>query len=236
MSTAVPDPFFNFLLVEIEDMVELKVTLRAFWLAHQKKGAIRAVSQEELFNDIVLVQALKRYGHTPQEAIQRGLNLAIKRQTLLDYRPDATRSDHKLYVLNTESNRRTLQRLQGKSSIPEESYPNSESSVEPLTEEKPNIFALYESKFGRTFSSNEGEEMKDAEKTYPWEWINEAFNIAFLRNKLSWNYVEAILRRRASEGKDHGEPGRHPEEDNRTKYLEEYQRRRGHLPWEPADR
>jgi DnaD/phage-associated family protein len=232
----VPDPLFNLLLEQIDDLAELKVTLRAFWLEHQKKGAVRSVSKEEFFNDRVLLQALKSAGQSPQAAIQRGLELAVKRQTLLAYLPNTTRLDHKVYLVNTESNRRALQQLQGKSSVPEESYSDSESDVESPTDEKPNIFSLYESKFGRTFSPNEGEEMKDAEETYPWEWINEAFNVAFLRNKLSWDYVEAILRRRTSEGKDHGESGRHSEENNRTKYLEEYQRRRGHLPWEPADR
>jgi DnaD/phage-associated family protein len=231
----VPDPLFNLLLEQIDDVAELKVTLRAFWLAHQKKGAIRAVSQEEFFNDRVLVQALKGTDHSPQAAIQRGLELAIKRQTLLAYEPDTSKPEYQLYVVNTESSRRALQRLQGKDSTLEESYPDSESGVEPPTEEKPNIFAIYENNIG-TISPMLAEQLKEAEDLYPWSWISEAFKIAVTQNKRSWAYISSILRRWSDEGRDHGEPGRHPEEDNREKYVEKYRRLRGHLPWEPADR
>ena len=37
--TPVPDPLFNQLLEEIQDLGELKVTLRAIWLLGQKRGA-----------------------------------------------------------------------------------------------------------------------------------------------------------------------------------------------------
>jgi DnaD/phage-associated family protein len=216
-------------------VAELKVTLRAFWLAHQKKGAIRAVSQEEFFNDRVLVQAFKGIDSSPQTAIQKGLDLAIERQTLLAYRPDTTRPGYKVYVVNTESNRRALQRLQGRGSTPEESYLDSKSEVEPPTEEKPNIFAIYENNIG-TISPMLAEQLKEAEDLYPWSWISEAFKIAVTQNKRSWAYISSILRRWSDEGRDHGELGRHPEEDNREKYVEKYRRLRGHLPWEPADR
>jgi DNA replication protein len=235
MTTSVPDPFFNSLLEEIDDIVELKVTLRAFWLEHQKKGAIRAVTREEFFNDRVLVQALKGAGTSPQAAVQRGLEMAVKRQTLLAHQPDAGKPDYKVYLVNTESNRRALQRLQGKSSTPEESFPDSESGVKPPTDEKPNIFALYENNIG-TISPMLAEQLKEAEDLYPWSWVSEAFKIAVTQNKRSWAYISSILRRWHEEGRDHGESGRHPEEDNREKYIEKYRRLRGHLPWESADR
>ena len=58
-ATPVPDPVLGLLLEQIVDLAELKVTLRGFWLAHQKKGTLRAVSQEEFLNDKVLVQGLR---------------------------------------------------------------------------------------------------------------------------------------------------------------------------------
>ena len=64
------------------------------------------------------------------------------------------------------------------------------------------------------------EELKDAEESYPWPWIAEAFKIAIHENKRSWRYIAAILRRQAAEGRTgamlpgrneehHGEPGRY---------------------------
>ena len=233
--TPVPDSLFNLLLEQINDVAELKVTLRAFWLSHQKKGAVRAVSQEEFLNDRVLAQALKGAEHSPQAAIQRGLDQAVKRGTLLAISWDASRPEARSYAVNTESARRALLRVPGQGGIREEGLTDSESNIEPSTDEKPNIFALYENNVG-TISPILAEQLKEAEDLYPWAWISEAFKIAVTQNKRSWAYISTILRRWSDEGRDHGESGRHPEKDNREKYLEEYRRRRGRLPWEPADR
>ena len=74
------------------------------------------------------------------------------------------------------------------------------------------------------------EELKEAEQNYPESWIEEAFNIAVKRNRRNWHYIEAILQRWATEGKNDGEPGRHPQKTDRKEYLKEYLRRRGGLP------
>ena len=78
-STPVPDPLFNSLLAEIEDLAELKVTLRSLWLAHQKKGLLRAVPREEFLNDKVLLRGLRGVGPSPREAIEQGLDRAVRR-------------------------------------------------------------------------------------------------------------------------------------------------------------
>jgi DnaD/phage-associated family protein len=223
------------LLEQIDDLAELKVTLRGLWLAHQKKGALRAVSREEFLSDRVLLRGLKSIDETPQEAIQRGLSRAVEHHTFLVYQPDPARPQHQLYALNTESERRALQRMGAPVSLTPQEDAEDETAPGPPFDEKLNIFAVYENNIG-TISPMLAEQLKDAEGLYPWAWISEAFQIAVAQNKRSWAYISAILRRWADEGKDHGEPGRHPKEDNRAKYLEEYQRRRGHLPWEPADR
>ncbi|GIT13515.1 MAG: hypothetical protein CM1200mP35_03350 [Chloroflexota bacterium] len=84
------------------------------------------------------------------------------------------------------------------------------------------------------------EELKLAEKEYNHGWIEEAFQIAVNQNKRSWGYISAILRRWSTEGRDdRGEYGKsrgYTQEDNPGKYIEEYQRRRGRLPWEQSDK
>ncbi|MFQ6001984.1 MAG: DnaD domain protein, partial [Anaerolineae bacterium] len=62
------------------------------------------------------------------------------------------------------------------------------------------------------------EELREAEKTYPAAWIEEAFKIAVERNARNWRYIQAILERWAREGKDDGKAGRDSKED-RYRYI-----------------
>jgi DNA replication protein len=233
--TPVPNPLFGPLLEEIEDLAELKVTLRGLWLLHQKKGFPRTLSLEDFLNDRALLKGLKSAGKSPQDEIRRGLKLAAVRQTFLVYQPDPDVPEKKFYFLNTESDRRAMARMQENNRPLSHSAVFDDNLIDQSVEEKPNIFALYEDNIG-TFGPVLTQELKEAEDLYPWDWISEAFKIAINQNKRNWAYISAILRRWADEGKDYGEPGRHSQKDNRKKYLEEYQRRRGRLPWEPADR
>lgn len=231
----VPNPLFGPLLEEIDDLAELKVTLRGLWLLHQKKGFPRILSLEDFLNDRALLRGLKCTGQPPQDEIQRGLKLAVARGTFLLYQPDPAVPEKKFYFLNTESDRRALARMQENYRLLYQNIEHEDNLVDQPIDEKPNIFALYEDNIG-TFGPVLTQELKEAEDLYPWEWISEAFKIAINQNKRRWAYISAILRRWADEGKEHGEPGRHPQKDNREKYVEEYRRRRGRLPWEPADR
>ena len=65
--------------------------------------------------------------------------------------------------------------------------------------ERPNIFKLYEENIG-PLTPLIADALKDAEQTYPPEWVAEALEIAVKSNKRNWKYVEAILRRWKEEG------------------------------------
>jgi DnaD/phage-associated family protein len=65
--------------------------------------------------------------------------------------------------------------------------------------ERPNIFGLYEHHIG-ALTPMLGEELRDAERTYPRRWIEEAMRIAADYNKRTWPYVLSILRRWEEEG------------------------------------
>jgi DNA replication protein len=88
-----------------------------------------------------------------------------------------------------------------------------------------NIFALYEQNIG-LMTPMIAEELKDAEKLYPPEWIEDAFKEAVALNKRSWRYIARILERWASEGKDSGEYRRDAKKDGPDKYVKG---RYGHL-------
>ena len=81
-----------------------------------------------------------------------------------------------------------------------------------------NIFTLYEQNIG-LITPMVAEELKDAERLYPPEWIEDAFREAAALNKRSWRYIARILERWASEGKDSGKDRRHIKEIDPDKYI-----------------
>ena len=142
-ATPVPDPFLGVLLEGINDIAELKVTLRAFWLAAQRKRPLSAVPLDEFLNDRVLVEGLKGHDRSPQDAILRGLDAAVRRRTLLRL---AGERGAVLFAVNSEPNRRAIgtgQPAEG-SRVPE----GSGLPYEPANRARPNIYALYENNIG----------------------------------------------------------------------------------------
>jgi DnaD/phage-associated family protein len=224
--TPVPNPFFGPLLEQIGELAELKVTLRGLWLFHRKRGWPRTLSLDEFLADRTLLRAVGSPGKDPGAEIRRGLQLAVARGTFLLYQPESDAPERGVYLLNTDSDRSALDRLRAEGSpAREEDAPPTQDPAAAWTE-KPNIFALYEENIGM-LSPLLAEELKDAEQLYPRLWVEDAFEIAVTENKRSWRYIAGVLRRWAAEGKDHGKPGRHPEKDNRQKYLADYERRWG---------
>ena len=64
---------------------------------------------------------------------------------------------------------------------------------------RPGIFDLYEGQIGM-LTPIIAERLIDAEKTYPPDWIAEAFREAAANNAHSWRYIEAILTRWQKDG------------------------------------
>ncbi len=219
--TPLPNLFFSQLLPAIDDLAELKVTLHIFWLLHQKKGYPRYVSRRELEADGVLLGGLKGMGRDPQECLGQALERAVARGTLLHVTalrpgPDDLRPAQDVwYFMNTDLGRRTVEKIRrGELQL--------EALVVPgdvrLEAERPNIFVLYEQNIG-LLTPLIAEELREAEKTYPADWIEEAFRIAVEHNVRRWRYVGSILERWATEGKDSDQAGKGPEKDRR-RYIE----------------
>jgi DnaD/phage-associated family protein len=79
--------------------------------------------------------------------------------------------------------------------------------VVPVALPQQDIFTLYEETIG-LLTPHIAEQLQEAEKEYPSPWIREAFQRASEQNVRKWRYVEAILQRWKTEGKDDGTPGR----------------------------
>lgn len=227
-ATPIPDPLLGVLLEGINDVDELKVTLRAFWLAAQRKGPLPAVPLDEFLNDRALVEGLKGQDRSASDAIRRGLDAAVRRRTLLRL---AEASGGIFYAVNTEANRQAIGT--GQPIRVSQEPIGSGLPYEPAHRVRPNIFALYENNIG-TMTPTVAEQLKEAEGEYPQAWIREAFEIAASRNKRSWGYIAAILRSWAEEGREDGKSRRYSPENNRERYIEALRRRRGDFPGEPG--
>ena len=234
--TPVPNPLLGPILEEVQDLAELKVTLRALWMLHRKKGPLKAVTMSELAGDRSLLRGLAGGGKDPESEVRRGLGLAVSRGIFVAC---GQQGPTQRILLNTEQARSAGAELERDPGLAP-----ADNSGELPDRTKPNIFVLYEDNIG-SLSPILAEELKEAESRYSWQWIREAFQIAASENKRSWRYIAGILRRWAAEGKDErkyegryadrheggydGKPGRHSEADQRQKYLEEYQRHRDRL-------
>ena len=226
--TPVPDPLFGPLLEAIDDLTELKCTLRAIWLIHHKKGYPRFLTHSQLLSDSVLISGLAGMDIQPGDAISAALNRAVQRGTLLSTVLGLPGQEEPVYLMNTETNRGVLPKLAG---LVGEAYddrlPRRGDSL-PLSQ-RPNIFQLYEDNI-HIITPLIADKLKEAEKSYPASWIEEAFRLAVEHEHRSWRYIERILERWATEGKDDGEPRRHSQTDDRQRHLKDYLRRGRSLP------
>ena len=175
-SLPVPSPLLGSLLAEIDDIAELKCTLRFLWYASQVAGSPKWVSEAALLADGVLNQALGSSG-----AIRSGLDAAVARGTLV--------TGGGRFLLHTEENQRAAA----------QAAPVREELREPVAAKASNVYTLYETNIGM-LTPMVADQLRDAEETYPLEWIEAAMREATKRNVRNWRYISTILERWATEG------------------------------------
>lgn len=212
--TPVHNVFFSSLLGEIDNPVELKVTLYLFWALYRKKGYPRFATAAEMLADSALIGGLGK--DDPSGALDTALESAVRRGTLLHLRTTKDAHDVDLYFLNTDADRRAVERMKNG----ELEMPGFDAVPEPAMErrENSNVFSLYESNIGM-LTPIIAEELKQAEQLYPQEWIEDAIREAVALNKRSWRYVSRILERWSIEGRDDGKPERHSQTADPDKYI-----------------
>lgn len=92
---------------------------------------------------------------------------------------------------------------------------NKEDILNKENKEK-NVFSVYENNIGG-ITSFISEELKDIEKTYPYEWFEKAVKIACMNNAKSLKYIQAILQRWQVSGFKENKP-KPTNYDPRTRY------------------
>ena len=203
--TPVPSPLFGPLLEQIGDLAELKATLRVIWALHEKRGYPRFVSLSSLLADRSLARALADGVSTHRALVETALARAVERGTLISAPVETDGDEERVYMLNTERDRKALAAITRADLVPMRLDVEGDWAE---AEEPPNIFALYEDNVG-ILSPMMADELRDAEQRYPAPWIEDAFREAVLQNRRSWRYIQRILERWDREGRGDGEPGRH---------------------------
>jgi DnaD/phage-associated family protein len=178
--TPIPDSVFAELLRQVEDLPELKVALYGIWRIQHMDSALKALARED-FSQIELgLDSLE---------IESGLERAVKHEILLI----AGAGPGTRYLLNSPEGRAAAQAIL-------EGQWHDGTAVSSTPTERPNIFGLYEQNIG-PLTPLIADALKDAEESYPVEWISEAIDLAVRNNKRSWSYCEAILKRWKEEGR-----------------------------------
>jgi DNA replication protein len=208
-----PEPIFSELLPLIDNLAELKVTLHCYWRLSQGEGAVRYVRRRDLINDAVLLDGLRSdLEDDVVSALQAALERATARGTLLHVSAERGGEREDWYFANTPKGRAAVQQIK-RGELPEEIRTVTRTEVR-----RPNIFVLYEQNIGM-LQALVADELREAEREYPAEWIEEAFRLAAEANVRRWSYIRAILERWATEGKGDGTSRRDSEADRR-RYIE----------------
>jgi DnaD/phage-associated family protein len=214
--TPVPDLFFTDLLPDVDHLGELKVTLHVLWLLTQKRGERRYVSRRELASDRHLLRGLATPVLSAREALQDALERAVARGTLLQVTTGQGSDTRDWVFVNSERGRQAVEEL-----LAGEWTPAEPGQPVHVYAQRPNIFVLYEQNIG-ALTPMIAEELMEAEKSYPADWIEDAFREAVRSNVRKWRYVQRILESWADEGKADEKPRRTDERDRRRFIEGEY--------------
>ena len=205
--TPVPDLFFSELLATIDDLDELRVVLFMFWTLNRQKGYPRYMTLAELEAETTLIQAL-----TPDdldgvagqqravESLHRALDRCVERRTLLKVTIVNQDEQADYFFANTPQGRKAVEQVQNGELLLETTGFVREARP---PESQVSIYQLYESNIG-LLQPVLAEELREAEATYPAEWIVDAFRVAAEGNVRQWRYIKRILERWERDGKDDG--------------------------------
>jgi DNA replication protein len=213
--TPLPATFFSELLPEIDHLGELKVTLYAIWKLDRLTGEFRSLRRADFSGDARLMAALAKPALSADQALDEALERAVVRGTLLKVILKLE-NEETWYFLNSPKGRAAVQAIQEGNWRP---AGNDAAPIE-LDHDRPNIFRLYEQNIG-PLTPMLSEELREAEQTYPPEWIHDAVQIAVENNKRNWRYIAAILRRWQEKGRDERKaPDRRDSEKDRRRYAD----------------
>jgi DnaD/phage-associated family protein len=175
---------------KIQNLVELKVVLYVARIILRKQQSRTHRSKGSVTYSELKAEVSRLLPNLSQEALRQALDSAVEHGALSRSTSNINEVLEDVYFLTVDS------------------------GETPTV----NVFALYEQNIG-IITPMIAEELKEAERVYPAQWIEDAFREAVALNKRSWRYIARILERWASEGKESGEHKRDIEKGGPDKYV-----------------
>jgi DNA replication protein len=215
--TAVPNIVFSAILPQIEDIDELKVLLHVLAILYPKKAAFRVLTLNELLSDAALAGDFKGLPTERAEKVKKALDNLVRKRILLHMVKAMEGAAEDYYCVNNEANRTIIQKIeQGETGLPAVKAENiTPGSGEP----PPDIFSIYEQNIG-ILTPLIAEELKEAQKHYPGNWISDAIKEAVTANKRNWRYIARVLEDWSTGGKSSGTHRGNPKTDtDPDKYI-----------------
>jgi DNA replication protein len=200
--TPIPNLFISKLLPQIEDINELKVTLHIFRAVYGRRGYPRFVTRKDLISDPGIIRSLNDKTEESEKLLSNALDMAVKRGTILLLELDRDGEQEELYFINTENDRKALEKIRNGEIVLEGLKPGRRTHVVE-SETPPDIFTLYEENIGM-LNPLIAEWLKEAENLYPESWIRDALKEAVSLNKRNWRYIDRILENWSAEGRSDG--------------------------------
>ncbi len=202
----IPNDFFRKVLPTIEDINLLKLCLYTLWKANTIGDYGISYTAQDILLDKIFTDGLFLNGVDSLRLIQSLLDQAGQKDFLLRWQEG--QDTEPIFFINCEDGKKAL----------EMAAKNLRSSHVTLDQIQPNIYKLYEQNIG-PLTPLIADTLRDAEETYPAEWISEAIEIAVQNNVRRWRYVQSILDRWKKEGRN-GADRRRDKTDYRS-YLDD---------------
>lgn len=197
----VPASYVSQVARHVTDLSELKVTLLLFHLLSGTRDYPGCVTHSD-----VVLKAASLLGMDEsicaaglQAAVERGVFLRIGRPEM----PDGA----VVYFANIEADIEAIERCR-----------TGDSSAGMGAGAAANVFELYEQNIG-VITPIIAEELRDAQRTYPAEWLADAFSEAVKGQKRNWKYISRILERWRVEGRGSGTNRSGAVPDDPDKYV-----------------
>jgi DNA replication protein len=190
---SLPGSFFTQVVPRIQDIAELKIVLYVAHTSLQRHDPSTRRSECSVTYKELKSEIGRLSADLDEKTLRQALGSAVKHGALLHSTSNMDGALQDVYSLAAPA------------------YPAQRAPAV-------NIYALYEQNIGM-ITPMIAEELKEAERLYPAQWIEEAFREAVTLNKRSWRYIARILERWASEGKDSGEHKRYIKKDDPDKYI-----------------
>jgi DnaD/phage-associated family protein len=180
-----PPELFLDVLPDMQDLGEIKLVLFVFWYLQSRDENTGYALIEELLAEPIIE---KVYGGDPaarRKNLRNSVDKAIADNILLL----GSKNGKEFLFLNSPRGEAMLKGLKSGEWQPGD----KDITSVPVSNVRPNIFALYEQNIG-LLTPLMADTLADAEKIYPVEWIEDAVKIAVQRNARNWRFIDAILR------------------------------------------